>query len=236
MLYLRSIVFFVLYMVITFILSALSVVMFWTPASWVLWIARIWSFLTLVFLKYICRLKVRIEGRGSLPSGHYIIASKHQSAWETVTYQYLFGPTNFMFKKELLFLPLFGFTLYKSGNVMVDRGATTRAGLQRLIAQFKRILTRRNMVVFPEGTRKAPGAQPDYKSGLAIIASQIPGAVIVPVAMNSGRFWGKNGFLKKPGTIILRIGKPIFVDKFKGDRQGLAAAIETGIESGMQGL
>jgi len=237
MIYVRSIIFFVLYMAITFVLSALSLIMFWAPAGWILWIAKIWSFLTLVFLRRICNLGCEIEGVENLPAqGRYIIASKHQSAWETVTYQYLFGPTNFLFKKELLFLPLFGFTLYKSGNIIVSRGSTTRAGLVRLIARFKQVLARRNLVVFPEGTRTRPGAPPDYKSGLAIIAGSIPGVAIVPVALNSGRFWARNKFLKRPGTVTVRIGRPIRTDDFKSGRHALSAAIQNAIEGMMQGL
>ncbi|MCL2438943.1 MAG: 1-acyl-sn-glycerol-3-phosphate acyltransferase [Alphaproteobacteria bacterium] len=231
----RSLVFFVCFQALTLALAIISLILFWAPTMWILKIARVWSFTTLVLLDKICGLKYRIRGQANVPTHPYIMASKHQSAWETVAYQYLFGPTNFMFKKELIFIPFFGYVLWKSGNVMVNRGSTTKSGLAKMMEKIKDILRTRNLVIFPEGTRKSPGANPDYKSGLATIAKAIPGSFVLPVAVNSGRFWKKGGFMKYPGTIEVVIGKPLNTDDFDS-RQALTTKVEAAIEENMKSI
>ncbi|MDR0367367.1 MAG: 1-acyl-sn-glycerol-3-phosphate acyltransferase [Rickettsiales bacterium] len=224
------------YMSSAIVLSVYGCLMFWAPQNAIVWFARRWSGFVQFALDKLCGVKMRVEGLRNLPRGRYIIASKHQSAWETISYQTLFYPVNFLSKKEMLWLPLFGFTLWKSGNILVERGSTTRKGLSRLIEAFKATLAKRNLCVFPEGTRTAPGAPVEYKSGLGVIASRIGDVVIVPVAHNAGRFWPKNSFMKTGGTITVRIGRPIRARDFAGDRPALDKAIQNGIESMMLGL
>lgn len=227
--YIRSILFFIAFTIISLLLSLLSTILFFCPSKVILTIARYWSWATLFFLKYICKIDCEVTGRENIPANTYVIfASKHQSAWETVTYQYLLGNCVFMFKKELAFIPFFGVTLFKSGSILVDRNNTTKSSLKKLISNFKKKLKYRNIVVFPEGTRSLPNSPSQYKSGLSVIANKIENAFVVPIAINSGLYWSKKGFLKKPGTIKVHILPAIPTGKYSRDvfQEKLIQAIE----------
>ncbi|MDR1477115.1 MAG: 1-acyl-sn-glycerol-3-phosphate acyltransferase [Rickettsiales bacterium] len=204
------------------------------PANATIALARAWSCVSLAVFARIGGIRYEVEGLGNIPEGRCVIfASKHQSMWETVAYQYIFGNCVFMFKREiLLFFPPFGLEMLRAGNIMVSRGSTTKKGLERLLEKFRRTLSRHNIIVFPEGTRTKPGAPPAYKSGLAIIASGVPDAVIVPVAMDSGLYWPKRAFVKRRGTIKVRVMPAI--EAYGVPKVELLARIEDAIESGMR--
>lgn len=230
----RNILFTLLFYATTIPLAAAACCLSWGPSIWVVNIARIWSSAMLFEMKWALGITCRTEGMENLPrKGRYIVASKHQSAWETIVFQHFFWPAAFMFKKELLYMPLFGLTMLKAGCIPVDRGATTRKGLAKIVGKFKDRLLTRNMLVFPEGTRTPFGAAPKYKSGIAIIAAAIGEATIVPVALNSGRVWPKRG-PRRPGEITLRILPPFSTRGMT--RLEIEREIEARIEDGMRGL
>ena len=167
-----------------------------------------WSKIMLHVARVVCGLDYRVEGRENLPSRPSVILSKHQSAWETLAFQTIFPPQVHVLKRELLWIPFFGWGLAMMSPIAIDR-AKGRTALRQLARLGKeRILQGFWVVIFPEGTRVKPGARIKYQPGGAWLAAQT-GAPVVPVAHNAGLYWGKNAFLKRPGIITLRIGPAI---------------------------
>jgi len=167
-----------------------------------------WSKIMLYVARKLCGLGYRVEGRENLPSAPSVILSKHQSAWETLAFQTVFPPQVHVLKRELLWIPFFGWGLAMMSPIAIDRskGRTALRQLARLGKE--RILQGFWVVIFPEGTRVKPGTRRKYQPGGACLATQT-GVPVVPVAHNAGLYWGKNAFLKYPGTITLRIGPAI---------------------------
>jgi 1-acyl-sn-glycerol-3-phosphate acyltransferase len=167
-----------------------------------------WSKIMLYVARKVCGLSYRVEGRENLPSAPSVILSKHQSAWETLAFQTVFPPQVHVLKRELLWIPFFGWGLGMMSPIAIDRskGRTALRQLARLGKE--RILQGFWVVIFPEGTRVKPGTRRKYQPGGAWLAAQT-GAPVVPVAHNAGLYWGKNAFLKYPGTITMRIGPAI---------------------------
>ncbi len=225
----RSIIFNFCYLFLSILFSVSALINMFGKPIYTLYVAKIWSKSSLFLLKHICKLDYKITGMENIPTNtNVIFASKHQSAWETVAYQAFFYPTVFMFKKELLFIPLFGINLLKSGNIPVKRGTTTKSTLKKLQTTFEKKLKSRNIIVFPEGTRTKIGETDQYKSGLSLIVKGLD-TTIIPIAMNSGLFWGKKSFIKYPGTIEIYILKGIKTKNMspKDIQEKLISAIET---------
>jgi 1-acyl-sn-glycerol-3-phosphate acyltransferase len=167
-----------------------------------------WSRLVIRLARWILGIEWRVEGRENLPSRPAVILSKHQSAWETMAFQLIFPPQVLVLKRELLWIPFFGWGLALMSPIAINRSRGMRAlrtiarrGRERLAQGFW-------VVVFPEGTRVPPGAQREYHPGGAWLASA-SGAPVVPVAHNAGLLWPRNAFLKRSGTVTVRIGPPI---------------------------
>jgi len=167
-----------------------------------------WSRLVILLARAILGIKWRVEGRENLPARPSVILSKHQSAWETMAFQLIFPPQVLVLKRELLWIPFFGWGLALMSPIAINRSRgmaalreIARRGRERLAQGFW-------VVVFPEGTRVAPGAQRDYHPGGAWLACAA-GATVVPVAHNAGLLWPRNAFIKRPGTVTVRIGPPI---------------------------
>ena len=178
------------------------------PRMWRYRIISGWSRLVVRMAKTILGIDWQVEGRENLPSRPSVILSKHQSAWETMAFQLIFPPQVLVLKRELLWIPFFGWGLALMSPIAIDRSrgvaalrAMARRGRERLAQGFW-------VVVFPEGTRVAPGAAREYHPGGAWLACA-SGAPVVPVAHNAGLFWPRNAFLKRPGTVTVRIGPPI---------------------------
>jgi 1-acyl-sn-glycerol-3-phosphate acyltransferase len=167
-----------------------------------------WSYLVILLARAVCGIRWKVEGRGHLPAQPAVILSKHQSAWETLAFQVLFPPQVLVLKRELLWIPFFGWGLALMSPIAIDRARGVAA--LRKIARRGRERLRQGfwIVVFPEGTRVAPGRRRRYQSGGAWLAAQI-GVPVVPVAHNAGLLWPRNAFLKRPGLITVRIGPPI---------------------------
>ena len=167
-----------------------------------------WSRLIIRMARIILGIEWRVEGQEHLPSRPAVILSKHQSAWETMAFQLIFPPQVHVLKRELLWIPFFGWGLALMSPIAINRSRGMRAlrtiarrGRERLAQGFW-------VVVFPEGTRVAPGETRDYQPGGAWLAAA-SGAPVVPVAHNAGLLWPRNAFLKRSGTVTVRIGPPI---------------------------
>lgn len=171
-------------------------------------IIRQWARLQAFLLKILCGLDYRVEGREHLPEGAAVIMSKHQSAWETIVFQEIFPAQTWVLKHELMWIPLFGWALALLRPIAIDRGAG-RLAIEQVIEQGReRLRSGIWVVVFPEGTRVAPGTRRRYGIGGAALAAET-GYPVVPVAHNAGSFWPRRGFLKRPGTIRVIIGPAI---------------------------
>jgi len=167
-----------------------------------------WSRSTLVLLRWIVGLRYDVRGREHLPAGPVIIAMKHQSAWDTLAAPVLFPDCAAVIKRELGWLPFYGWYTVKAGSITVDRGAGARA-LKRMVVQAQRVAAAgRTIVIFPQGTRAAVGAKKPYLPGIAALYQQLK-LPVVPVAINSGVFWGRRHFLRRPGTVLVEILPPI---------------------------
>jgi 1-acyl-sn-glycerol-3-phosphate acyltransferase len=192
-----------------------------------------WSRLAVLLAKVVLGIDWKVEGWDNLPSRPAVILSKHQSAWETLAFQAIFPPQVHVLKRELLWIPFFGWGLALMSPIAIDRSRgfaalrnIARRGRERLEQGFW-------IVVFPEGTRVAPGERRDYQLGGAWLAAA-SGAPIVPVAHNAGLVWPRNAFLKRPGTVTVRIGPPI--DTVNRDPKAINALVETWIEEQQKSL
>ncbi len=170
--------------------------------------ARSWITFVLWWLRVTCGLTHRVTGRENQPAGPVIIACKHQSTWETLAFTLLFPDIAIVLKRELLFIPIVGWAMARAGNIAVARG-DGGAALRGLVKQAKAALADgRSIVIFPEGTRVAPGDRRPYQVGTAALYRQL-GVPVVPMALNSGLFWGRRKWIKRPGTITLEVLPPI---------------------------
>ncbi len=171
-------------------------------------LARIWSTVLLAVLKWTCRLDYRVEGRENLPAGNHIALVKHASSWETFAQVVLLPRQAWVLKRELTWLPFVGWGVRLLHGISVNRGVGSIAVKSVLEQGRARLAEDLWIVIFPEGTRMPPGQTRKYGVSGALLASET-GKLVVPVAHNAGYYWPRRGFLKKPGTIRVRIGKPI---------------------------
>jgi 1-acyl-sn-glycerol-3-phosphate acyltransferase len=202
---LRSAVFEVLRAALTVVFAILSLFTFPLPVRARYRFITLWSHLVVGCAKWVCGVRYRVIGAQNLPSSPCIVLSKHQSAWETLAYQVLLPPQVFVLKRELLRVPFFGWGLAMLNPIAIDRGSATRALKQTLDQGRARLADGWWIVIFPEGTRIAPGRRGRYHLGGAWLAGQA-GAPVLPIAHNAGTLWGRNKFVKYPGTITVSIG------------------------------
>ena len=205
----RGIIFTLLFVTTTFIITA-SFSPFLFFKRHILYLASIiWSKTTTVLLRIICGIKYKVTGRENLPKYPYIVASKHQSAFETAFFWDLFYVPTFILKKELTKIPLFGSYLTNTGMIAIDRSAGASALKKILSEADKHLKDKRKIIIYPEGTRTIAGsAEPRYSSGVAALYKHC-NVPIVPVALNSGMCWPSGKWTKYPGTIEVRILPPI---------------------------
>nr|WP_164502800.1 lysophospholipid acyltransferase family protein [Nitrosomonas oligotropha] len=189
-----------------------------------------WTRIMLFLLRNLCGIRYRIIGAENITKTPSIILSKHQSAWETLAFQEIFPPQVWVLKKELLRIPFFGWGLAMTSPIAIDRSAKKKA-LEQIVDQGKdRLKQGFWIVVFPEGTRIPPGQRGKYRIGGAWLATHT-NVPVVPVAHNAGEFWGRNSFVKHPGTITVSIGQPI--DPTGMEAGELNAQVEAWIETEM---
>jgi 1-acyl-sn-glycerol-3-phosphate acyltransferase len=204
----RSLVFNALFYLNTLLWLILALPTFFMPYRAILWVAKTWGRINLVLLRVVVGLKYEIRGREKIPPGALIVAAKHQSAWETFALLPLFDNPLFIVKRELMWIPVFGWLMRKGRMVPVDRSAGARA-LNRMIEGARVELGRsRQLIIFPEGTRRPAGAEPRYKPGVALLYAK-QGVPCLPVALNSGLFWPRRSIMLRPGTVVVEILDPI---------------------------
>jgi 1-acyl-sn-glycerol-3-phosphate acyltransferase len=191
-----------------------------------------WCQLTIWGLRVFAGVRYEVRGRENLPQEACLIASKHQSMWETIAFNVIFNDPAVVIKRELAAIPFYGWYVQKQGCIVVDRDAHASA-LKKMVADAKdRLAHGRSVVIFPEGTRKAPGEAPDYKPGVAALYGQL-GVPCVPIALNSGRHWISKSPWRRAGTIVVEI-LPAIPPGLK--RQAFMAELETSIETAMTAL
>jgi 1-acyl-sn-glycerol-3-phosphate acyltransferase len=201
---LRSAVFFLWFALVSTVLGLAFLPGLILPRQVTVWMSRRWSALNFWGLRVIAG--VRFEVRGTPPTSASLVAAKHMSMWDTMALYLVLDDPAVVLKRGLQFVPFYGWYVTKAGSIAVDRhgGAST---LRKMTASARRALDAgRSILIFPEGTRKKPGATPDYKPGVAALYSQL-GVPCVPAALNSGLFW--TGFKKRSGNIVLEFLDPI---------------------------
>jgi 1-acyl-sn-glycerol-3-phosphate acyltransferase len=207
MLLLRSTLFFAWFALVSAALCILYLPTLVLPRRAIVVASRLWSRLVLLGLKWIARLDYEV--RGTPPNGVALVAAKHMSMWDTVALYLLLDDPAVVLKRNLRLIPFYGWYTWKAGSIAIDRDGKASA-LRRMAASAKRAVTEgRPILIFPEGTRKRPGAPPDYKPGVAGLYGQL-NVRCVPVALNSALFWtGPGGYVKKPGRIVVQFLEPI---------------------------
>jgi 1-acyl-sn-glycerol-3-phosphate acyltransferase len=204
---LRSILFFIWFALVSAIIAVGGVWVLLLPRRATEILSKTWSRAVLFGLKYIAGLDYEV--RGTIPRGAVLVASKHMSMWDTAVLYLLLDDAAAVVKRSLLYIPFYGWYLWKSGVIAIDRDAKASA-LKQMVAEAKaRHAEHRPIFIFPEGTRKLPGTPPDYKPGVAALYTQL-GVDCVPVALNSALFWsGAAGFIKRSGRVVIQFLPPI---------------------------
>jgi 1-acyl-sn-glycerol-3-phosphate acyltransferase len=171
-------------------------------------LARLWARSSIWLLDKICHVRVEFRGLENIPKGAYIIAAKHQSVWETFALTLHAPDFSFVLKRELTWIPFFGWYLYRGEQIAIDR-ASGRAALNQVVRRARKTFAEgRQLFIFPEGTRRPVGAPPEYKFGVSFLYSET-NVPCLPVALNSGLFWPRRTFVRRPGKIVVRYLPPI---------------------------
>jgi 1-acyl-sn-glycerol-3-phosphate acyltransferase len=223
---LRSVLFNVLFYLNLILHVVVAIPTYALPRRAFMAVAKSWGRTSNALMR-VAGIKVELRGLEKIPRGPLIVAAKHQSVWETFTLLTLFDDPAYIFKRELGWIPIFGWYAVKSRMVPVDRkarGGAIAGMVERAVEELRR---GRQVIIFPEGTRTAPGAPPSYKSGVTHLYAAA-GVPCLPVALNSGLYWPRRKFLRRPGTIILEVLDPIPPGL---DREEFAARLEREIET-----
>lgn len=232
MIIVRSILFNVLFYLNLCLLLLGTIPTLLMPRRVVMGMAKLWGRSSVWLLRVICGTKVEFRGLENIPPGPLIVASKHQSTWETFALLSHFENPVFIIKRELMWIPFFGWCTWKGGMISVDRGAGSQA-LSAMTARAREVIrSGRQLIIFPEGTRRPAGAEPNYKFGVAYLYVEI-GVPCVPVALNSGLFWPRRAFRRLPGTIVVEFLPPIppglekqaFFDRMRSDIETASARL-----------
>jgi 1-acyl-sn-glycerol-3-phosphate acyltransferase len=207
--FLRSLIYNVLFYVLLMVWFVVAIPTFVMPRTAIMAIARLWSRQNTWLLRVICNVKVEYRGVEKIPKGPLLVASKHQSMWETFALLQQLDQPLYILKRELTRIPFFGWYLMKAGMISVDRRAGGRALLKMVRQASEEVRNNgRQLIIFPEGTRRPPGAPPDYKPGVAQLYSSCREKCL-PVALNSGLFWPRRTFMRYPGTLVVEFLDPV---------------------------
>ena len=208
MIIIRSVVFNVLFYLVLAAYLMVAMPTLLLPRWGIIRLAQHWGRVNLHLLRIVCGITVDWRGLEKIPAGAFLVAAKHQSVWETFALLTLFRDPTYILKRELLWLPLFGWAAWRAGMIPVDRGGGKPA-LAAMAAHVRDALAAgKQIIIFPEGTRRPAGAEPKYKYGIAHLYGEGI-AACVPIALNSGLFWPRRQFLRYPGTITVEILDPI---------------------------
>jgi 1-acyl-sn-glycerol-3-phosphate acyltransferase len=227
----RSLLFTTYLFVSTFLFAIVVLLLSWLPGHKLYGVARIWSRSQLWMLKTLCGLTHRVEGLEHLPDGAHVSMWKHSSAWETIAQASIFPPQSWVLKRELMWIPMVGWAVKCLKPIAINRKAGA-AAVNQVVEQGKaRLAEGLWILIFPEGTRVAPGETRKYGISGALLASRA-GCKIIPVAHNAGLFWPRRGWLKRPGVIQVRVGPPI--DAAGRDPRELNEEVRAWIEGQVQ--
>ncbi len=232
-LYVRSLLFWAGFATFTVFFALLLFLSFPLPFNRRFGITRAWSGTTIAWLRLTCNLRYEVAGLENVGPGPGIVFAKHQSTWETLTLNFWFTPQSWVVKRELLWIPIFGWGMSMMDPIALNRSAGRKAVDQLVELGRKHLRKGRWIIVFPEGTRIAPGKRGRYRIGGALLAERSAVAV-TPVAHNAGEYWPRRRFIKEPGVIKVRIGPPI-ASTNKTAQQILAQA-ESWIEAEMANI
>ena len=227
MLTLRSIVFNALFYLNLVIHLIAALPTFFMPRAGIIAVAKSWGRTSNALLRLIAGIRVEYRGVEKIPPGALIVAAKHQSVWETFALLPLLDDPTFILKRELQWIPLFGWYLIKGGMIAVNRGARGQTLASMIEGARVALAQRRQIIIFPEGTRRAPKAEPAYKYGVVHLYAEAH-TPCLPVALNSGLFWPRRRFLRYPGTIRLEVLDPIPPGL---DKETFAARLQQTIET-----
>jgi len=206
------------------ILGVLFIPVFFVPQKWGWPVVRLWARSSLWWHKLICGVGEDIRGLENRPEGGYLVACKHQSSWETLRVVNLVAKPAFIFKRELMWLPLFGWYLIKFGQIPVNRGKRSAALAEMTHHARRAIANGQQVIIFPEGTRRAPRAEPHYRHGVVHLYKEL-GVPCLPIALNSGLYWPRRSLVHIQGTVRVDILPAIepglspdqFADRLKSD-------------------
>ena len=207
--FLRSLIYNVLFYLLLVCWLLAIVPTFLMPRTAIMRVAQLWSRQNTWLLRVVCNVKVEYRGLEKIPTGPLLVASKHQSMWETFALLQCFDQPLYILKRELTRIPFFGWYLIKAGMVSVDRRAGGRALLKMVRQASEEVRSGgRQLIIFPEGTRRPVGAPPQYKPGVAQLYSSCRESCL-PVALNSGLFWPRRTFMRYPGTLVVEFLDPV---------------------------
>jgi len=208
---LRALLFNIAFYIDTVIVGVLGLPFLLTPRRTAMRFGRFWAQTVLFLLKWIVGLDSEIRGRENIPPGGCLIAMKHQSMWDTLILPPLLGDPAVVIKRELQYVPIYGWYATRAGSIFIDRKGGAGA-LRRMVATARRaVAAGRPVVIFPQGTRTRPGlklTEAPYQPGIAALYREL-GVQLVPAAVNSGLYWGRRAFVKRPGRIVLEFLPPI---------------------------
>ena len=237
-LWLRSAVFNILFFALTVGMLLLTLPFLVIPTTVIaLWVARTWARAVFCLLRWVVGLRWELRGPRELLRPGILIASKHQSAWDTIVFFMLFHRPTYVMKEELMRIPVYGWLSYRQGHIAVDRKAGA-AAIRGLLRKAKTAFSSgRAIVIFPQGTRVAPGAKLPYQPGIVGLYSAL-NVPVVPVALNSGLFWGRRSFIKYPGTVVLEVlpeippgrGRVEFLQEIESRIEEATARLETEVQ------
>lgn len=228
MILLRAILFYTGLSCATILFFPIAFLLYPVPLSLRFRVMSGWAIFNLWWLRVICGLGHEVEGLDNIPQRASIIMCKHQSAWETLVLQLIFPPQVWILKRELLWIPIYGWALAAMQPIAINRSSMIRAMRQIIDEGCNRLQQGLWVVIFPEGTRIAPGTRGKYQSGGGMLAEKA-GCPVVPVAHNSGYFWPRNSLKKWPGIIKMVIGPPI--DSRGKSAEEIMAQVEDWIET-----
>jgi 1-acyl-sn-glycerol-3-phosphate acyltransferase len=200
--FLRSLIYNVMFYLLLLLWLIVAIPTFLMPRAAIMTLARLWSRQNTWLLRVVCNVKVEYRGVEKIPKGPLLVASKHQSMWETFALVQRFDQPLYILKRELTRIPFFGWYLMKAGMVSVDRRAGGRALLKMVRQASEEVRRGRQLIIFPEGTRRPVGAPPQYKPGVAQLYASCR-VNCLPVALNSGLFWPRRTFMRYPGTLVV---------------------------------
>ena len=206
--WLRALAFNIAFFAATGLFGLVGLPVLLMPRRRVMNFGRLWARAVLALLRWIVGLDGIVAGREHLPPGASIIAMKHQSAWDTLILPIALDDFSVVLKRELLWLPLYGWYAGRAGAIAINRKAGAGALRHMVAASQLAVAEGRPIVIFPQGTRVAPGRHLGYQPGVAALYLAL-GVPVVPAAVNSGLFWGRRSFIKHPGRITLAFLEPI---------------------------